>query len=104
MLVSLIYTLTCPACGATSEGVMVRQVRINKNSMRTVKGDIGLGFLPRTCKPCGTALPDTAIVDRGRLAPDDLAKVNTYRARKGWPAIGTREPVGSAGTATDPLA
>ena len=83
MQVSLILEITC-GCGETVEGVMVRSVRINKGSMRTLGQ--GFGFLPRKCKACGAPLPDTATATY-RLTDDDLAKVNEYRAGKGWPPL-----------------
>lgn len=85
MLVSLVLGLDCPACRIRNEGVTVRQIRINKGSLRTVPGDIGLGFVPRSCKECSTTLGST--VDSTRLSDEDLVKVNEWRARKGWEPI-----------------
>ena len=80
MLVSIILEWPCP-CGTTAKGVTVKQLRINKLSMRTTGQ--ALGLMPRKCSACGEALPDTLPV-AARLADDDLAKVNAYRQRKGW--------------------
>ena len=83
MQIALILTMTCP-CGAPAEGVMIRTVRINKNSMRTLGQ--GFGFMPRVCKACKAALPDTITVTY-RIADDDMGRINAYRERKGWPLL-----------------
>ncbi|OKI47278.1 hypothetical protein [Micromonospora sp. CB01531] len=80
MLVSIILEWPCP-CGTTAKGVTVKQRRINKLSMRTTGQ--ALGLMPRICKGCGGALPDTLPVS-ARLADDSLTAVNAYRERKGW--------------------
>lgn len=89
MLITLIHTVACPACGAEADGVMVRRVRINKRSIRTVKGDTGLGLMPRTCKPCGAELPQPIPVVRTRIVDDDQARINAWRDRRGWPPLPT---------------
>jgi hypothetical protein len=86
-MISVILEWACP-CGATAKGVMVKTVRINKRSMRTLGQ--GLGFMPRVCRGCRKALPDT-LPAKARLADDDLVKVNAYRERKGWPPLTTAE-------------
>ncbi|MBM0257362.1 hypothetical protein [Micromonospora sp. 4G55] len=82
MLVSLILTYTCD-CGATATGVMVKQLRINKLSMRTLGQ--GLGMMPRTCE-AGHPLADDLPVTY-RLHDDDMTRINAYRQRKGWPLL-----------------
>ena len=82
MLVSLILTYTCD-CGATSRGVMVEQLRINKLSMRTTGQ--GFGLMPRKCE-AGHSLADNLPVTY-RFGDEDLAKINAYRERKGWPPL-----------------
>ncbi len=81
MQISLICTFTC-TCGATAQGVMVVQARVNKGSLR---GDgSSLALVPRECRSCGALLPAeaTAVV-----AESDRDRVNAARARKGWPAL-----------------
>lgn len=80
-MLSLVYSFTCPACGCKARGVMVRTFRINKGSLRSTD-TAGLGFVPRTCDECRSPMPTT--YDAVTLHEDDRAKVNAYRAKRGW--------------------
>lgn len=82
-MVSLIYEFTCPACSEPAKGVMVHTVRVNKGSLRTV--GTGLGFIPRWCDGCGTAIEP--VVARASIADKDLPKVNAARVKRGWPEL-----------------
>jgi hypothetical protein len=92
VLVSIILEWPCP-CGEVAKGVTVKQLRINKLSMRTTGQ--ALGLMPRACKGCGKPLPDTLPV-AARLADDSLAQVNAYRERKGWPLLTAADAVRQA--------
>lgn len=87
MTITLVLEWTCP-CGTTTKGLMVKRVRINKLSMRTLGQ--GLGFMPRTCTACRKPLPDT-LSTTPRLTDDSLTAVNQYRERRGWPLLTTAE-------------
>lgn len=82
MLVTITYAFACPICGHAELGFSARQVIINKRSLRTKPGDIGLGYIPRACQECGAALAERP--DRVGIKPDDRAKVNQWRAKRGW--------------------
>lgn len=91
MLVSMIYTFPCPTCGHIEHGAMVRQVVVNKHSIRTKTGDIGLGFIPRECRECKGPLAGQP--DRMDFAPEDQVRINDWRTKRGWgPLPFAREP------------
>jgi hypothetical protein len=86
-MVSIVLEWSCP-CGTTATGVLVKRVRVNKKSMRTLGQ--GLGLMPRTCTACRKPLPDS-LPAKARLADDSFAAVNAYRERKGWPLLTTAQ-------------
>ncbi|MFI2663709.1 hypothetical protein [Micromonospora carbonacea] len=93
MLISLVLTYTCP-CGATAKGVMVKQLRINKLSMRTLGQ--GLGLMPRKCD-AGHPLADDVQVAY-RIPDEDLTRINEHRSRKGWPLLAAHDAAQQAGS------
>lgn len=87
MLITIVFEYVC-TCGTANSGVMCHKVRVNKGSIKSVANDVGLGFMPGTCKDCKAVLPTTA---RRYVQGDDLAKVNAARERKGWPPLDSGE-------------
>lgn len=98
MLVSIILAYTC-GCGTTVEGALVKNLRVNKLSMRTTGQ--GIGFMPRACKACKKTLADTLPV-AARITDDDLVKVNAYRERKGWPVLAVADVSRQLSLAVEP--
>lgn len=84
MTVTLISDHPCPVCGYLNKGVTVMAVRVNKNTIAQVKGDRSFGAVPRWCRECHAPIP-ADVRSAVRLAADDQAKVDAYRARRGWP-------------------
>jgi hypothetical protein len=79
--VTMLCRDTCTLCACRLDGRYFACVRVNKRSLRTVSVGIGV-VLP--CPECGTDGPPMA--SRWALDPDSQARVDAYRARKGWAA------------------
>lgn len=73
---------TCGLCGYIERGFLIQTCRVNKNSIRSVD-DRGLGWTAARCTECGTTLEGVGYRLAGFKA-DTLAKINVWRARKGW--------------------
>lgn len=74
---------TCALCGCRLQGFYIASVRVNKGSLRTTS--VGLGVvLP--CPECGTEGLGVHGPSRWALDADSQARVDAYRARKGWAA------------------
>jgi hypothetical protein len=73
-------------CGYRNRGGSLRSVVVNKYSLRTKDGDVGLGWMDRRCRECQAPLGESRTVVYG-LNAESLAKVNAYRVRKGWPEL-----------------
>jgi hypothetical protein len=72
-------------CGYRNRGRCLRGVVVNKYSLRTKDGDVGLGWMDRRCRECRAPLGAGRVTLQ--VDPESLAKVNAYRARKGWPGL-----------------
>lgn len=72
----------CPMCGYRNVGILSTSVRVNKRSLRTTGG--GLGMDPRRCRECGFPM-GSPVGRRMVLDAKDAAKVAAARARR-WAA------------------
>lgn len=85
---TLVPRSNCTHCGCRLRGFTMGTYRINKNSLKSDRG--GLSWLE--CPECGPTFArrnPTGVMptcDRWRLDPESQAKVDQYRARKGWTA------------------
>lgn len=87
MIVTLHTTHTCLLCGHHEHGLRVHNVRINKHTLRTVGPGPGISCHPPNCRECGHHLADRP--DHHTLDPEDAARIDTARARKGWTPLRT---------------
>lgn len=89
MFVTMIQTDPCGVCGYVRKGYLFPTVRVNKRSIRSVRGTTIRVTLDR-CRECGsvTGMPP---VDRWRLLPEDAAKVDAYRLKR-WPELAEEAP------------
>jgi hypothetical protein len=76
--ITILTAHTCPLCGHRSRGVMFRQVRVNRRSLRTV--GVGIGAMPPSCPECAGPLSYTA--EFVALDPASAAAVNAHRAAR----------------------
>lgn len=72
----------CPNCAATLKGLYSIAGRVNKHTIKSTGP--GFGFWPLACGTCGTDLAECGAltITRWRLADDDQARVDAYRAKR----------------------
>lgn len=82
MMVTLFADVTCPSCGNVDDGaaVQVSVMRVNKTSLKSIGSGPDFALGPPRCPACKGDYTALAI-SRWRLAPDDQARVDAYRAK-----------------------
>jgi hypothetical protein len=84
MEISVVYGYTCPSCSCPLLGLMTYSVRVNKGSLRTRGGAIGL--VPPRCGDCGADI-DQLAASSWWIDGADRDALNAARMAKGWPPL-----------------
>lgn len=71
----------CPVCGYRNTAIENAQVRINKLTLVRIRP--GIWAIPGDCRECGHPL-GVGLFTGLALDPQDEARVQAYRRRRGW--------------------